>query len=149
MATPSRFTANQRRTHAARSAKACERYGLTPEAYNDMCRIEQTLSRWHEEECNGTIQTDEATGKPYRYFPDRYGSPTIRSSAPIANRWAGAKRRANVICNRFGLHAYIQTDPRGPALYIFRWSDVPVSVPTGRIDQCYASVGFPCYFPEA
>jgi hypothetical protein len=147
MATPCRFNRAQQRIYASRCSTACVRYGITAEQYERLCRIERTLSRWHEEECNGTIQRDDNTGKPYRYYPDRYGSPTIRSSAPIADLEAGAIRRAKAIVQPH-CHVFIQTDPRGCALYLFRWQDVPASVPTGAIDQCYASVGYPVYFPE-
>jgi hypothetical protein len=147
MTTPSNFTRAQRATYDKRCAFACQKYGITPEAFYRLCRIEQTLQRWFEEECNGTIQRDDQTGKPYRYFNDRQGVPVIRSAAPIPDLERGAIRRAKAIVQPF-CHVYIQTDPRGCAVYLFRWKDVPASVGPGRIDQCYASVGYPVYFPE-
>jgi hypothetical protein len=54
----------------------------------------------------------------------------------IADREAGAKRRlARILKNYPHLSAYIQTDPRGCALYILR----PGDVPTGAdVSSCYS-----------
>ncbi len=113
--------------------------GFTKEEAESLRRISMTLHRWHELECgmdNGCIERDEQTGKAYWL-----DSQTMRRSK-IADRETGAKRRlAAIIGQRNGrpaikdgrlnanpngpVSAYIQTDPRGSALYILRPGDVP------------------------
>lgn len=76
-------------------------------------RAERTLHRWGEDTCNGYIQRDDDTGKPFRvYGPDHQ----YRSAAPDLE--AGALRRVAELCATLGLHFYHQTDPRGCALYV-------------------------------
>ena len=86
------------------------------DAARTLRRAQMTLHRWAEEECNGTIQRDETTGKPRRYW-DRYNGAS-RGSMPIPDREAGALRRVAQVCKEAGLHYYHQTDPRGCALYV-------------------------------
>lgn len=40
--------------------------GFSYEEAAELRRIEMTLSRWSEAECNGEIERDETTGKPER-----------------------------------------------------------------------------------
>lgn len=117
--------------------------GFTQDEAEKLRRISMTLHRWHERECgldNGCIERDEETGKAYwlnSYTGKRW---------PIADRETGAKRRlAQIVdaCNKArlthmtdgkmtpaeGLSYYIQTDPRGAALYILRPGDVPAGCP--------------------
>lgn len=109
--------------------------GFTGEEAESLRRISMTLRRWHELECGidgGCIERDEETGRPY--WVSEWGAQWTagkRCRRPIADREAGAKRRLLAIINahaaRAGkaLSAYIQTDPRGAALYIIRPGDVP------------------------
>lgn len=61
---------------------------------------------------------------------------------PIADREAGAKRRLARIMARYPhLTAYVQTDPRGCALYILR----PDDVPAGEDASSYYSRGVAVY----
>lgn len=86
-------------------------------------RISMTLHRWHELECgseHGAIERDEATGKPYW----RSASGHSRSSTPDREKGALA-RLAKVMARYPSLKSYVQTDPRGAALYILRPGDVP------------------------
>lgn len=97
-------------------------------------RISMTLHRWHELECgdgnnysswsivrghkdrDGTFRYDDA-GKPYleRHFHD---SNKPRYEA-LSDREKGAQKRLLAIVNRYrGWSGYIQTDPRGCALYM-------------------------------
>lgn len=94
-------------------------------------RISMTLHRWHELECgdgNGYIERDEKTGTP-RYFNAnaRYVDPRDpRAWHVIPDREAGARERLAKIMARYPtLTAYVQTDPRGCALYILKPGDVP------------------------
>lgn len=97
-------------------------------------RIAMTLHRWHELECGtdaGHIERDEATGKTYwcDTVPERHAGARVSWVSRcqlIADREAGAKRRlARILKSYPHLTAYVQTDPRGAALYILRAGDVP------------------------
>lgn len=105
--------------------------GFTADQINSLRRISITLRRWYELECgndNGSIERDETTGKPYMRTPRG-------KLYPVADRETGAlKRLAAIVHDRnirqpFAesplLSTYIQTDPRGAALYILRPNDVP------------------------
>jgi hypothetical protein len=114
--------------------------GFTSEEAEALRRISMTLHRWHELECgsdNGCIERDEQTGKAYW----RSDSGKLW---PTADREAGALKRLQRLMlernkrnlqdnvnNGGGLSAYIQTDPRGAALYIIRPGDVPAGEDVG------------------
>lgn len=117
--------------------------GFTEEEANKLRTISNTLRRWFERECGtdaGAIERDEETGKPF-FRNDR------------GRRWqvpdleAGAEKRlAAIMAARNGREAvtlatYIQTDPRGAALYILR----PGDVPDGKDADAYYSRGI-CVF---
>ena len=94
-------------------------------------RIAMTLHRWFEAECNGEIQRDDATGKPFHVWPSAPLAPRYE----IPDREASAKKRLAKIMARYpGWHAYVQSDPRGAALYILRPGDVP---PGTNPRECY------------
>lgn len=102
-------------------------------------RISMTLHRWHEHECNGTIQRDGkfGDGAPYWCAP---GSSRQLYRAPDRER--GALKRLAAIMSRYpSLEAYVQGDPRGCSLYILR----PGDVPAGRRSDSYYSRGIPVY----
>ncbi len=100
-------------------------------------RIAMTLHRWHELECGidgGVAQSiatierdgDEDDSPPfYRLqYPTRDGYVDKRWR--IADRETGARKRLGKIVSKYpGFSAYVQTDPRGAALYILRPGDVP------------------------
>lgn len=96
-------------------------------------RISMTLHRWHELECGvegGGVERDETTGKV-----TWYNSYTGRRT-PYQDRETGAIKRLKAIMARYpGLSAYVQTDPRGAALYILRPGDVPAG---GDVSCCYS-----------
>ena len=99
-------------------------------------RISMTLHRWHELECgtdSGCIERDDdhvkqlpggitvtTPGKTYwrnALSDRRYRTP---------DREAGALKRLKAIMARYpALSYYVQTDPRGCALYVLKPSDVP------------------------
>lgn len=93
-----------------------ERIGVDADTADKLRRIEMTLHRWAEAECNGEIQRDgdDGDGKPRRYY-----GPNMDRSYPIADREAGAlKRLAAIMQTLPHLVAYNQTDPRGCAMYL-------------------------------
>ena len=116
---------------------ALDRLKLTSDDFESLLRIERTLQRWGERECNGEVETEES-GKAYGYSLDR----SLRWRVP--NREAGAQRRLAAIMARYPeLGAYVQGDPRGCALYVYERSKLEA----GRnIDSHYSSVGVAfCY----
>jgi hypothetical protein len=83
---------------------------------------EMTLRRWFEQECgNGdnwkswAIERDEKTDRPYMVYYFHSGQTT---RTRIADKEKGARDRVEKTCKRLGLYYYIQTDPRGCALWV-------------------------------
>jgi hypothetical protein len=97
---------------------------------NQLRRISMTLKRWFELECgcsnnhcSWAIERNEVTEKPYfvRHF---YDMPKA-DRQPIPDREKGARKRLAKLMEQFpDLTYYIQTDPRGCALYVLKKSDV-------------------------
>lgn len=83
---------------------------------NTLRRAEISLGRWGEAMCNGYVQRDENTGKPYGI--NRMIAGSVERRFQVADREAGALRRIADVCKRNGLHYYHQTDPRGCSLYV-------------------------------
>ena len=95
------------------------RLGFTYDEANTLRRAEMTLHRWSEEECNGTIQRDEDTGKTYRVW-------TNGTTWATPDRETGAlKRIAKIMAKHNALTFYHQTDPRGCALYVIEKNRIP------------------------
>ena len=103
-------------------------------------RISMTLHRWFELECGDGrqwIERDEVTNKPYLYIDGNYLDPKPRRYA-TADRETGARKRLAAIMTKYPeLLAYVQTDPRGAALYILRTSDIPA----GEAVECVYNRG--------
>ena len=127
-------------------ANACERYGLTPEAYRKLCNLSARLSLWAEEECNGAIRRGDASpgrpnGEPHRWEEWKPGHWRDRGAIDDRETLDLAKAR-HLVANVPGLGLYHQTDPRGVALYVYRLADLR---PGERIDCAYSSIGHACY----
>lgn len=121
-----------RQTHQEDTLRAL---GFTREEAEQLRRISMTLQRWYEKECgidDGAIERDDVTGKAM--WRDSISGRTW----PVADRETGARKRLDAIIKarneRFALAGdgrehlvgtYLQTDPRGAALYILRSGDVP------------------------
>lgn len=99
--------------------RALASLGLTYDECEQLRRCSMTLHRWAEHECNGAIQRDETTGKPYVY--STYDGKKLY---PCADREAGAIKRARAILKAHNLELYHQGDPRGASLYVLRPGDV-------------------------
>jgi len=138
--------------------------GFTQAEAEQLRRISMTLQRWHERECGtdgGCIERDDVTGKAYwlsshsgRRSPiaDRETGAKRRLAAIIAAR-NGHREYCTMLApiprgsiaehapcdcgkpSRPPVSAYIQTDPRGAALYIIRPGDVPEG---GNVDAYYS-----------
>ena len=130
------------RAHLERSL---ESLGFTADETRSLIRIEMTLHRWAEHECNGNIQREElpdgSEGKPRWQsevdrehnwaIPDRERGALKRLDAIVAER----NRRVNVgeIKGQGFVSFYHQTDPRGAALYIIRHRDVRAGEDVGSV----------------
>jgi hypothetical protein len=126
------------------------RLGFTTEEAAKLRRISMTLQRWHELSCgidSGCVERDEQTGKT------KWRNSNTGKLSPFPDRETGAlKRLADIVenCNRrraayfddsYDLNTYIQTDPRGAALYILRLNDIP----DGKDPAAYYSRGICVY----
>lgn len=113
--------------------------GITEADAMKLRSISMTLHRWHELECGterGTIERDELTGSCTWFNPhtgQRFKHPDMETPA--------LTRLARIIQKYPTLAAYVQTDPRGAALYILR----PGDVPEGEDVEAYYSRGIEVY----
>ena len=111
-----------KRQSIARFYQNASDLGLSMDEADALRRIEMTLHRWAEAECNGDITRDEATQVPYRQYGSGKG-PFLTTR--VADREKGALARlAKITARHPHLVAYHQGDPRGCALYILRREDV-------------------------
>ena len=104
-------------------------YGLDKREIDTLLRAEKCLHRWAEGACNGEIQRDESTNKPYRWF-----GRTMENRYPIADKESGALARIVKICDAHGLAYYHQGDPRGCNLYVIRPGDIRDGQ---KVESCY------------
>lgn len=133
----------------ARLAATLASLGFTDQEAEQLRRISNTLQRWFERECNGEIQRgDDGIARGYRTSARFLDPNDPRYWYSVPDREAGARKRLVAViaarnlrhgvvnenvpqktakskAKRTGLLAYIQTDPRGAALYILRPGDVP------------------------
>jgi hypothetical protein len=146
----------------ARQENTLLELGFTFDEAKQLRRISNTLRRWYELECGTSdqhnvqrsIERDKNTGKPFiRYqYQDRAGWHD--KSWPMPDREKGAERRLNAIIMDRNVRrtfyspldakhvtAYLQTDPRGSALYILR----PGDVPEGKDPAAYYNRGICVY----
>jgi hypothetical protein len=129
-----------------RQSDTLQSLGFTLTEAERLRRISMTLRSWHERECgtgNGCIERDEETGKTFwlssmsgRRFPIRdmetgarkrlAGIISARNQRVLAPLPEAATLTGD-IAQAFDhiVSAYVQTDPRGCALYILRPGDVP------------------------
>ena len=138
-------TSKNERARIIHMTRTLQTLGFTEDEALALRRISMTLRRWYELECgtdSGCIERDESTNRPYWLsYTRRYlGANDTRTRTPIADRESGARRRLqSIIDNRnarscASVSAYIQSDPRGAALYIIRPGDVPAD---SDVDSCY------------
>lgn len=110
--------------------------GITRRDAEALRRISMTLRRWFEAECGDSNNYgswaierdgDEHDSKPYivhHHYRHGQGKDSV-SRTPIPDRETGARKRLVAIMAKYPtLSTYIQTDPRGCALYILRPGDV-------------------------
>lgn len=106
-------------------------FGFSYSEAQTLRRAEMTLQRWFEKECGDSnnhrswaIERDETTDKPFMVVhPHQSGSKSFRYA--IADRETGAcKRIEKILSFHPELWFYVQTDPRGCALYVGRKTDL-------------------------
>jgi len=91
-----------------------------------LMRVERRLHRWYELECGtdrGAIERDENDPTILRWYnnvTNTWGTYIGKDDEMLA-----LKRLRTLLKNYPELKAYVQTDPRGCALYILRPGDVP------------------------
>jgi len=122
--------------------------GLTCTDYKRLARLNKLIKYWVEHECNGTIQwaEDEDFNPTYPY---RYDQDTgERGLKPIQDRYSKYLKECESILEKYNpnkledsLKLYIQGDPRGCHVWIYKASDDP----EGRVDCIYNSIGTACY----
>lgn len=92
------------------------RAGITTGDALALRRISMQLHRWHEKECgidNGCIERDETTGKPL------WRNAMTGKTYPVRDMETPALKRLDGIMAKYPtFRHYVQTDPRGAALYI-------------------------------
>lgn len=140
--------------------------GFTRDEAAALRRISMTLHRWFEYECgtgDGQVSRsierdgDEPDSKPYMRVQYPTAQGYVDRRWPIADRETGARKRLeNIIRTRNGrdraiggpdgnrvgeLSYFVQTDPRGAALYILR----PGDVPEGASAESYYNRGIVVY----
>ena len=115
------------------------RLGISQDDADALRRIEMTLSRWSERECNGEIERDEETGKTYSVSMAYVNGTGDYRRWPCPDRETGATKRLEAIMVKYpDLWHYIQTDPRGCALYVGKRSDMTLSELPSRYSQGFA-----------
>ena len=150
--------------------KNLQNLGFSFDDCEKLRRISMTLRRWYELECGteNAFGTSFAVERGYKSDEDHnYGSfvcnfdgkPWIRvgrqtkegykvSHHPTADKEKGAIKRLEAIIKPFRrkLFYYLQTDPRGAALYIVPYSQLRrYKKSKAQIDCCYSSVGICVY----
>ena len=135
-----------------RAFNTLQSLGFTFDECEKLRRISMTLRRWFELECGDgddrrswAIERDETTEIPYMVTHHHRDGKTTRYR--VADREMGARRRLNAIIHARNIRQplqesplvshYIQSDPRGAALYILR----PGDVPEGENPSAYYSRG--------
>ena len=122
--------------------RLCE-HGFTDKEVDTMRRIQSTLHRWCEAECNGDIERMTGSNKPERVYEIKgYGNNWQRHHYPIPDRENGAiKRMHAILANHPGWDWYYQTDPRGCSVYLYRVDDPILAYGGVSIESCYNSIG--------
>jgi hypothetical protein len=99
-----------------------ENLGIDYSTAQRLRRIEMTLHRWSERECNGEIERDD-NGKLTQWCEVNGVRRQIYGTVP--DKETGALNRLSAIMANFPtLWSYHQGDPRGCALYVGRKSDL-------------------------
>jgi len=120
-----------KRNRLARLENTLCNLGFSLGEVSTLLSIERGLQRWHELECGTgddrvsvSVERDEA-GKPFRRVQYATRAGWIDRRTPCRDMEKSNLRRLFRIIDGKPVRAYVQTDPRGCALYILRPGDVP------------------------
>lgn len=106
-----------------RLAQSLECFKLLPDDIAKLLRIEKKLRRWHELQCGadaGHVEEVGEEGSGNWEFVNRHGH-----RSPIRNATEQARKTLNAFKTVDpDLLFYVQTDPRGCALYLLKKSQV-------------------------
>ena len=118
------MTKRQAENYARLSRTMLDGLGIARDDFDTLLRIERTLHRWAERECNGEVEVDDDGRAWHSWHDDLHTGPTVHR-VRIPNRERGALKRLSAIMARYpALGAYHQSDPRGCSLYVFRKADM-------------------------
>jgi hypothetical protein len=156
-----------------RMLDAMYKLGFSSEEATTLRRISMTLRRWFELECgtqneHGTsfaIEHGAMVDDSFSSNPD--GKPFLRIAYhkaknyrvdhhAIADKEKGARKRlADILTRHPTIDAYIQTDCRGCALYLYKkaalhkymgqFNASHIALGYGHIDRCYTSIALAVY----
>ena len=140
------------------------RLGFSIDEVTALRRISATLHNWFEMECgsdHGVIERDgpDGDGRPHYRSQRSINHGTPLAECPIVpDREAGARKRLAAICKPHARKVvpYVQTDPRGCALYLVdvkklrearaEWIKRNPNTPKGAmIEGYYSSFGIAVY----
>lgn len=126
---------------------ALERHGFTASEFCQLRRISNTLQRWHERECNEDIRRHEEGPRKGKLYGVRHelgwDCKWRERRYPVRDLETGAMARLNrIMADHPAFVAYVQTDPRGAALYLVEKSKLKDGV---SLDSVYSSVGICIY----
>lgn len=106
-----------------RLAQSLAHFNLSPDDIAKLLRIEKKLRRWHELQCGvdaGRVEEVGGEGSGKWEFVNRHGN-----RSPIRDAGKQARKALNACtAGNPDLIFYVQTDPRGYALYLLKKSQV-------------------------
>jgi hypothetical protein len=136
----SRMTRQQQLNHIRYMDNLNSKLGLGLDELDVLCRCERQLNLFFTRELSGEIRREEITDIPY-YHSTFDGRKLYRARD---TEKSARKRIAKIIRSAPGLAAYIQTDPRGCCLYIYRVSELG----DRKIDEIHSSIGYAIAYPR-
>ena len=123
------MTNEERENQFKRKSRLIE-FGISRDDIKSLHRISNTLRNWFELECgfntpnngHGAIERDELTEQPFMRTWDNQNGKRKWS---VRDRETGARKRLDKIMTKYpDLVSYVQTDPRGCAVYILQTSQL-------------------------
>jgi len=118
--------------------------GFTDNECETLRKASMNLSRWAERECNGEVERDENTGKPFHSYEVKSFGKWVRLASPVPDREIGAKKRiTEVLRSHPDWIWFHQTDPRGAALYLIPAETIEKG--SDYISCNYSSIGIAIY----
>jgi len=127
-----------------RQLNTLQSLGFSNEESDKLRRISMTLRRWFELECGtngGCIERDDDGRTYWKSEHSGWRTRTADRETGALKRLQNIMKARNIIRAEDPLLFYVQTDPRGAALYILR----PQDIPEGKDVSAYYSRGICVY----